>query len=296
CWSSASSSDRQSRSLSAARHDVHVLGGGRERVLLPGVPTVLGAEDLAAPGGAVHAVGISAIQRDGHHGGARLDAVVEARPGLPQVVAAVESPRLAPRGRAETGVEHAGIVGRDLDVARVRQRGEVPDLHVLPAGTAVDAPEQAHARRQEHGPGPRTAQAQSVRVQHAFDVGIAHDPALEVGPIGELDQEGMLDAHALCLSGARPGAVFLALRMGLFRSADRGSSWEDMEIRHFSPLTYARDVQVSPVDARVLYACLSPAARSEAGTLYRSSDLGETWTRFDHGVKSSSTMVAVAHE
>src|SRR5438093_6890498 len=30
----------------------------------------------------------------------------------------------------------------------------------------------------------------------------------------DLDMEGMLDAHALCLSGARPGAVFLALRMG----------------------------------------------------------------------------------
>ena len=79
-------------------------------------------------------------------------------------------------------------MGRDLDVARVRQRGEVPDLHVLPAGTAIGAPEQAHAQRQEHGPGPRTAQAQSVRVQHAFHVGIAHDPTLEVGPVGELDQ------------------------------------------------------------------------------------------------------------
>jgi photosystem II stability/assembly factor-like uncharacterized protein len=51
---------------------------------------------------------------------------------------------------------------------------------------------------------------------------------------------------------------------------------------------------VSPQDPRVLYACLSPAARSEDGSLYRSGDLGETWSRFDHGVKAESTMMAVA--
>jgi photosystem II stability/assembly factor-like uncharacterized protein len=44
----------------------------------------------------------------------------------------------------------------------------------------------------------------------------------------------------------------------------------------------------------VLYACLSPAARSQDGSLYRSDDLGETWTRFDRGVKAESTMMALA--
>jgi photosystem II stability/assembly factor-like uncharacterized protein len=67
-----------------------------------------------------------------------------------------------------------------------------------------------------------------------------------------------------------------------------------MEVGRFSPLTYGRDVRVSPQDPRVLYACLSPAARSEDGSLYRSDNLGETWTRFDHGVKAESTMMAVA--
>jgi photosystem II stability/assembly factor-like uncharacterized protein len=61
-----------------------------------------------------------------------------------------------------------------------------------------------------------------------------------------------------------------------------------------SPLTYARDVRVSPHDPRVLHACLSPATRSEDGSLYRSDDLGETWTRCDRGVKAESTMMAVA--
>src|SRR5574342_1209266 len=36
--------------------------------------------------------------------------------------------------------------------------------------------------------------------------------------------EGMLDGHAVCVSAARPGTVFLAVRMGLFKSADRGAS------------------------------------------------------------------------
>jgi len=49
-----------------------------------------------------------------------------------------------------------------------------------------------------------------------------------------------------------------------------------MEIGRFSPLTYARDVQVSPHNARTLVAALSPAARSKDGSLYRSDDLGET--------------------
>jgi photosystem II stability/assembly factor-like uncharacterized protein len=82
--------------------------------------------------------------------------------------------------------------------------------------------------------------------------------------------------------------------MGLFRSTDRGASWHDMKVGRFSPLTYSRDVRVSPQDSRVLYACLSPAARSEDGSLYRSSDLGETWTRFDHDIKAAATMMAVA--
>jgi photosystem II stability/assembly factor-like uncharacterized protein len=106
--------------------------------------------------------------------------------------------------------------------------------------------------------------------------------------------EGMMDTHALCVSSAQPGTVFLAVRMGLFRSADRGMTWEDMQVGRFSPLTYARDVQVSPQDPRVMYACLSPAARSRDGSLYRSQDLGQTWQRFDHDLTPRSTMMSVA--
>ena len=105
--------------------------------------------------------------------------------------------------------------------------------------------------------------------------------------------EGMLDGHALACSAAAPGTVFLANRMGLFRSNDRGQSWQDMEINRFSPLTYGRDIRVSPHDPKVLYACLSPAARSTDGSIYKSEDVGQTWKRFDHGIKAEATMMAV---
>jgi photosystem II stability/assembly factor-like uncharacterized protein len=106
--------------------------------------------------------------------------------------------------------------------------------------------------------------------------------------------EGMLDGHALAVSAAAAGTVFLANRMGLFRSDDRGATWKDMEIGRFSPLTYGRDIRVSPQDPKVMYACLSPAARSTDGAIYRTEDVGETWKRFDHGVKADATMMAVA--
>ena len=123
---------------------------------------------------------------------------------------------------------------------------------------------------------------------------LAELPHLKSRIDSDTDVEGMLDGHALCVSAARPGQVILAVRMGLFLSPDRGASWRNMEVGRFSPLTYARDVRVSPHDPRVLYACLSPAARSQDGSLYRSEDLGETWTRFDRGVKAETTMMAVA--
>jgi photosystem II stability/assembly factor-like uncharacterized protein len=105
--------------------------------------------------------------------------------------------------------------------------------------------------------------------------------------------EGMLDGHALTCSAAAPGTVFLANRMGLFRSNNRGETWQDMEINRFSPLTYGRDIRVSPHDPKVLYACLSPAARSTDGAIYRSNDVGQTWKRFDHGIKAEATMMGV---
>jgi photosystem II stability/assembly factor-like uncharacterized protein len=125
-------------------------------------------------------------------------------------------------------------------------------------------------------------------------VKLAERPHLKSKIQSDTETEGMLDAHALAVTGARAGTVFLAVRMGLFESTDQATSWRDMEVGRFSPLTYGRDIRVSPHDPNVLYAALSPAARSEDGSIYRSPDLGRTWTRLDHGVKANSTMMALA--
>jgi photosystem II stability/assembly factor-like uncharacterized protein len=112
--------------------------------------------------------------------------------------------------------------------------------------------------------------------------------------VSQTEIEGMLDGHALTTSASAPGTVFLANRMGLFKSADQGGHWEDLEVGRFSPLTYGRDLRTSPHDPNVMFAALSPAFRSFDGGIFRSRDVGKTWERFDHGVKAEQTMMAVA--
>jgi photosystem II stability/assembly factor-like uncharacterized protein len=123
---------------------------------------------------------------------------------------------------------------------------------------------------------------------------LAAQPHLKSQIASDTEIEGMMDSHALSVSAARPGTIFLATRMGLFCSPDRGESWEEMKIWRFSPLAYARDIQVAPHDPRTLYVALSSAALGQVGALYRSQDLGQTWQRFDHDVTVRSTMMTVA--
>ncbi len=112
--------------------------------------------------------------------------------------------------------------------------------------------------------------------------------------LSDTDAEGMMDSHALLVSGHRPESVVLATRMGLFRSLDRAMNWEEVPLRRFSPLTYARDVVQSPHDPNVLYAALSDEALGRSGALYRSPDFGESWQRLDHGIPLTSTLMKVA--
>ncbi len=104
----------------------------------------------------------------------------------------------------------------------------------------------------------------------------------------------MLDGHAMCISDAAPGAVFMACRMGLFRSDDGAKSWNDIEVGRFSPLTYARDIRPAPQDPTHLYACLSVHATGNTGSLAKSDDLGTSWRRIDHGVPIHATFMQLA--
>ncbi|HJM92702.1 MAG: hypothetical protein QGG19_01305 [Alphaproteobacteria bacterium] len=123
---------------------------------------------------------------------------------------------------------------------------------------------------------------------------LAKQPHLKSTILSDNDIEGMMDSHALALSPNHPGTVWLANRMGLFHSGDSGDDWSEFGIGRFSPLTYARDVIVSSHDPERMYAALSVAAMSDAGSLYRSDDFGTTWSRFDHDVSIDSTLMVVA--
>jgi photosystem II stability/assembly factor-like uncharacterized protein len=122
---------------------------------------------------------------------------------------------------------------------------------------------------------------------------LADLPHLKSKIVSDTFAEGMLDGHAIAISPADPDAVILAARMGLFRTADRGRSWQDMEMKRFSPITYGRDVRVSPQDPNTIYAALSVSAASHDGGVYRSQDAGQTWRRFDK-VQVHGTIMSVA--
>jgi photosystem II stability/assembly factor-like uncharacterized protein len=103
----------------------------------------------------------------------------------------------------------------------------------------------------------------------------------------------MLDGHAIAINPADPDAVIVAVRMGLFRTADDGDSWQDMEVGRFSPTTYGRDIKASASEPNTLYSALSVAAASKDGAVYRSKDKGQSWQRFDK-VQVHGTIMSVA--
>jgi len=126
-------------------------------------------------------------------------------------------------------------------------------------------------------------------------VALSRQPHLESALLTKDKAEGMLDVHAICVSAAAPETPFLALRMGLFRSEDRGAHWIDLNIgQHAAHLRYGRDIVVAPWDPQTMFACVADASRGQAGRLYKSEDTGRTWTQIDRGVVVRSTMMGVA--
>ena len=122
---------------------------------------------------------------------------------------------------------------------------------------------------------------------------LAQQPHLKSKIVSDTYNEGMLDGHAIAISPADPDKAILAVRMGLFETEDGGQTWRDMELGRFSPTTYGRDIKVSPQDGNTLYAALSVAAASKDGAIYRSTDKGASWTRFDK-VQVHGTIMSVA--
>lgn len=122
---------------------------------------------------------------------------------------------------------------------------------------------------------------------------LSHEPHLRNCILSDDLTEGMMDLHALTVSAARPGTLWVANRMGLFVSEDRGDHWREFGIGRFSDLQYGRDLMVSPHDPSVFVAALSDSSRGVAGSVYRSDDTGDNWQRIDHDISIDSTLMSV---
>jgi photosystem II stability/assembly factor-like uncharacterized protein len=126
-------------------------------------------------------------------------------------------------------------------------------------------------------------------------VTLSEQPELRSAILTKDPAEGMLDVHALCVSPAAPETPVLALRMGLFRGGHRGETWTDLKIgQHAAHLRYGRDIVVAPWNASVLFACVADSARGSEGRLYKSDDVGATWSQLDRGITVRGTMMGVA--
>ncbi len=118
---------------------------------------------------------------------------------------------------------------------------------------------------------------------------------------GLYTRNNTVDLHSVQVSAAAPGTVFVATQVAMFLSRDKGRSWEHVRFGEmFAGGSYCRDLQVAPDDPKTVYLAAgaggggAPSGTAEAGALFRSRDLGETWERLDIGDTPPSRMFAVA--
>jgi photosystem II stability/assembly factor-like uncharacterized protein len=190
--------------------------------------------------------------------------------------------------------DDAGTSWQRLPDIDVRERLKAPfPARVMRLAQNPNNPAEIYAALEINGI-IRTADAGRTWQDCSTDlIRLSQQPHLRSKIVSDTFAEGMLDAHAIAISAAEPHTAIAALRTGLFRTTTAGVAWDDLEIRRFSPVTYGRDVQLSPHDPKTLYAALSEAAQSQNGAVYRSRDLGLTWHRFDN-IQVHGTIMSIA--
>lgn len=248
----------------------------------------------------VYAATSSGLYRSLNHGD-RWDRVVTPAPGeqMWSVMIHPANHRTIMTGTAPLGLyrsDDGGDTWRQMPRPAIAERmvGAFPS-RIMRLDVAPARPDEIYAAMEVNGAMRSDDGGQSWHDCSDELVRLSRQPALESAILTKDKAEGMLDVHALCVSPAAPGTVFLALRMGLFRSTDRGAHWHDLEIgQHAAHLRYGRDIVVAPQDAAIMYACVADSSRGKAGRIYRSQDSGQSWRQFDHGIDVRSTMMAVA--
>jgi photosystem II stability/assembly factor-like uncharacterized protein len=118
---------------------------------------------------------------------------------------------------------------------------------------------------------------------------------------GPYVRNNTLDLHGVQVSSAAPGTVFIITQVAMFRSRERGHYWEHIPVEEMFPGgSYCRGLIVAPDDPRTLYLAAgaggggAPRGTEEAGALFRSRDIGETWQRVDIGDTPPRRMFQIA--
>ena len=155
-------------------------------------------------------------------------------------------------------------------------------------------------------------------------IGIAIDPvdpsnmyaAIEVGGLlsshdgGETWKQVMdgpylrnntLDLHAAQVSAADHDTVQIATQIAMFRGKQHGNRWEHVQVDDmFVGGSYCRDLAIAPDDPSTIYLAsgagggAAPPDTVQAGALFRSRDVGETWERLNLGDVPPGRMMQVA--
>jgi len=244
-----------SRVSAQAGDRVEIARAFRQPVLAPSAAAILGAEQLTEARDAVDLIRVARMHHHRHHRCLGLDPMVEALPGLADIVAAVDRPVGAARRRAEGGIHDLGVVRRDADVAAVGQRREPVDLHVLPMLASIVAAEEPHAVRQEHGAGCGGADSERMAVEHTLDLGLAANPAPIFGLLAKADQISGAVLPALAAVAAAHRAVGLERGIDVVGgigvdSQPHDPTWE----RHDDPIGQRRIRHLAPSIAPILAA------------------------------------------
>ncbi|MGH8057228.1 MAG: VPS10 domain-containing protein [Candidatus Entotheonellia bacterium] len=118
---------------------------------------------------------------------------------------------------------------------------------------------------------------------------------------GPYVRNNTLDLHGVQVSQAAPGTVYIITQVAMFRSRDRGQHWEHVQVEEMFPGgSYCRGLLVAPDDPQTIYLAAgaggggAPRGTQEAGALFRSRDIGETWERVDLGDTPPSRMAQIA--
>ena len=118
---------------------------------------------------------------------------------------------------------------------------------------------------------------------------------------GHYTRMGPVDLHGVQVSPSAPGLVYIITQLAMFRSRQRGSHWEFVELDEMFPGgSYCRGLTVAPDDPKTMYLAAgagggsAPPGTVDEGVLVRSQNSGETWQRMDLGETVPSRMFQVA--